>query len=138
MAFYDIDLSTRMGAESAVHMGGVACFVFAAMSVLGIVIFGGTAGFTTPEGIGGMIGIGLQTLIGIAAGFRLRAGKGLILGMVVAVLLVLEIVAKIMAVSIFGTMITIGLMVMLVNGLRGARALRNKAGFAEDEAEVFY
>ncbi|WP_374414674.1 hypothetical protein [Novosphingobium colocasiae] len=127
-----------MGAQTAAHMGGLACFVFAAMSVLGIVIFGGTAGFTTPEGIGGMIGIGLQTLIGIAAGFRLRAGKGLILGTIVAMLLAVEIIVKITAVSISGSIITIGLMVMLVNGLRGAWALRNKAGFAEDEAEVFY
>ncbi len=136
MAFWDADLETRMGAETAADAGGMASFVFAGLSVLGAVIFGGLTSMDTTEAIGGAVAVGIQVLIGIVAGFRLRAGKGAFWGIAVAALLAIELLFKLATFAISGGLvINVILLVVVVQGIRGAFALRGS--FAEDEIEAF-
>lgn len=135
--FWTVDLSTRAGARSAASQGGLACFVFSGMAVLGFVLLGGMAGYGSPQGLAILIGAGLELVVGVIAGLRLRAGKGAVWGIAVIVLLVAEGVSKIMALS-FGGLIIIGfLMVTVINGVRGALALRRGLGFEDEDAEAF-
>jgi len=138
MAFWDADLTTRMGAESAAHQGGLGCFIFSGLAVLGLVFFGGMTGFDTPEGIAGMAGAGAEALVGLIAGTRLRAGKGAFWGIAAAAILALEMLFKLVTLTIGGGLIINAvLLVVIVQGVRGAFALRSARGFAEDDAEVF-
>ena len=138
MAFWDADLTTRMGAESAAFQGGLGCFIYSGMAVLGLVFFGGVNGFDTPEGIAGIAGVGAEVLVTTTAGFRLRAGKGAFWGSAAALIVGLELLFKLISLSINGGLI-IGavVLVVIVQGVRGAFALRSANGFAEDDAEVF-
>jgi len=138
MAFYDIDLTTRTGARGAAHQGGLACFVFAGLAVVGVVVFGGAAGYSTPEGIAAMAGAGTEVVIGLIAGMRLRAGKGMYWGSFVAVLLALEIAMKAVNLAFGGLIISGIILVILINGIRGAWALKRQVAFEDDDAEVFY
>jgi hypothetical protein len=138
MAVWDIDLTTRSGAETAADQGGLACFIVAGMTVLGALVFGGLAGFDTAEGMIAAGTIAAQAVIAAIAGFRLRAGKGAFWGVAVAVLLVLEIVSKLVTLTgLGGLVLNVLFLVMVVQGVRGAWALRGHPLFADDEAEVF-
>lgn len=138
MAFYDIDLTTRSGARGAAQQGGLACFVFAGLAVLGVVVFGGAAGYSSPEGIAAMTGAGAEALIGVIAGMRLRAGKGVYWGGIVAALLGIEIIMKVVSLAFGGMIISAILLVIVINGIRGAWALKRDVAFEDDDAEVFY
>jgi hypothetical protein len=137
MAVWDVDLTTRAGANTAAYQGALACFVFCGMAVLGTVMLGATAGFTTINGISAMIGAGGEALIALIAGLRLRAGKGAYWGIAAAVLLVLEMVVKLISLSIPGLLLSGVVLLVMINGIRGAWALKRSTGFAEDDAEVF-
>ncbi|MCJ2178619.1 hypothetical protein [Novosphingobium album (ex Hu et al. 2023)] len=137
MAFYDIDLTTRAGATGAAKQGGLACFVFAGMGALGVALLGGIAGYTTPEGIGFMFGGGLEAVVGVIAGLRLRAGKGVFWGGYAALLLTAETIGKAVSLSIGGFILSVVVLVIMVNGIRGALALKRGVLFEDDEAEVF-
>lgn len=137
MAFWDIDLTTRSGAETAAAQGGLACFIVAGLTFVGALVFGGLAGFDTDEGLATAVGIGATALIALIAGFRLRAGKGAFWGIAVALLLVVEIISKLTTFAIGGIIFNVLFLVMVVQGLRGAWALRSQDGFADDAAEVF-
>jgi len=138
MAFYSVDLTTRAGAETAAHKGGVAAFVFAGMCVLGMLLFGYTAGFGTPAGIGAMAGAALEGIVALIAGFRLRAGKGVFVGTLLALLIVIEMAMKVASLAIGGLILPGILLVVVVNGLRGAWVLGHEHRFADDASEVFY
>jgi hypothetical protein len=135
--FWEIDLTTRAGAMGAAHQGSLACFVFCGMAVLGILLLGGTAGFDTLEGISIAIGAGLEFVVALIAGLRLRAGKGAFWTMVVAALAALELAAKVVAISIGGVIITGAVLIMMIQGIRGALALKKGFGFEDDDIEVF-
>lgn len=135
--FWHIDLTTRAGAKSAAGQGALACFVFVGMAVLGVVVLGGMAGFSTPEGIGVMIGAGLEAVLGLIAGLRLRAGKGAYWAMAVAALAALELVGKLVALSIGGAILVGVILITIIQGIRGALALKNDRGFEDDDVEVF-
>ena len=135
MAIWEADLSTRMGAETATSQAGLACFILAGMAALGAAFFGGMAGFDTVEGMLIIAIVGLEALLAVIAGFRFRAGKGAFLGIVMAVILVLEMVNKLM-IGQFGGLIINGVMlVIIVQGIRGAFALTGS--FADDEIAAF-
>ncbi|WP_285713637.1 hypothetical protein [Erythrobacter oryzae] len=138
MAIWDADLSTRGGAETAADQGGLACFITAGLTVLSALFYGGMAGFDTLEGqvTAGMIG--LQALIALIAGFRLKAGKGVFWGGAVAAMLVLEIFNKLLTLTgLGGLVLNLFFLVMVVQGVRGAWALRRGTGFGDDDLEVF-
>lgn len=138
MAFWDVDLSARSSAETAADQGGLACFTTAGLTVLGALFFGGMVGFDTIEGQLTVGVIGLQALIALVAGFRLKAGKGVFWGSAVAAMLVLEIINKLLIALAFGGLIlNLFFLVMVVQGVRGAWALRRGTGFEDDQVEVF-
>ena len=135
--FWHIDLTTRAGAKSAAGQGALACFVFCGMAVLGVILFGGMAGYSTPEGIAVMVGAGVEAVVGLIAGLRLRAGKGAYWGIAVAALAALELVGKVVALSIGGVVIVGVILITVVQGIRGALALKNGTSFEDDDIEVF-
>ncbi|NWP29060.1 hypothetical protein GY984_25525, partial [Escherichia coli] len=67
-----------------------------------------------------------EMVIFAVAGFRLHAGRGLVWGGVAALLLVLEVLGKLAMLNIMGLVINAVLTIGVINGLRGARALRRK------------
>ncbi len=135
--FWHIDLTTRAGAQSAAYQGSIACFIFCGMAVLGLLIFGGLAGISTPQGLSIAIGAGLEIVVGLVAGLRLRSGKGAYWGIAVAALAALELIGKVVALSIGGVVITGLVIIMTVQGVRGAFALKSAAGFEDDDIDVF-
>lgn len=135
MSFWKIDLTTEDGAANAAATGGMACFVAAGLTALGAVFFAGAAG-TVEERIGVLAVAGASIVIFLAAGWRLRGGKGAFWGGAAAALLVLEIISKLITLTgLFGLLINVILLIVVANGVRGAWALRK--GFDEGAAEVF-
>ncbi len=138
MAFWNADLTTRMGAESAADNGGLACFIYGGFSVLGIAFFGSFVGYDTPEGLAILAATGVQVLVAILAGFRLRSGKGAFWGIAVAVLMTLDLIGKLISLAIgVGLVVNVILLIVLIQGVRGAWALRSGVGFDEDDTEAF-
>jgi hypothetical protein len=77
-----------------------------------------------------------EAVIGTIAGFRLRAGAGLVWGGATLILVALELIGKMVELRLSGLAIGIVVAIYLGNGVRGAYALR-RGGFGEDEADVF-
>lgn len=139
MALWNIDLSTEDGALGAAQMGGAACFVGAVLGVLGAISAGGMAAKTADGGIATVvIGVAiLEILLFVIAGFRMREGKGVIWGGSVAVMLALELVLKLLMLSVIGIIINVILLIVVINGIRGARALHKGVFNEEEVAEIF-
>lgn len=138
MAFWDVDLTTRSGAETATSQGALACFITAGLTVVGALFVGGVVGFNTLEGQIAMGAVAVQGVIALVAGLRLRSGKGAFWGIAVAAMLVLEIINKLVTLTGLGGLVINAIMlVMVVQGVRGAWALRSSAGFEDDHVEVF-
>ncbi len=135
--FWQIDLTTRAGAKSAAYQGALACFIFCGMAVLGLLVFGGLAGISTPQGLSIVAGAGLEAVVGLVAGLRLRSGQGAYWGIAAAVLAALELIGKVVALSIGGLVLTGMVLIITVQGVRGAFALKRAAGFEDDDIEVF-
>ena len=137
MALWDADLTTRLGAQTAARTGAIAAFVFAGLGLLGAVLAAAFAMRTNPPlAIGTIIGGLLEALVGVVAGFRLRSGKGMVWGGVTAALATLELIGKVVSLQFGGLLIGGVVLVYLVNGVRGAAALR-RGPFADDDAETF-
>lgn len=138
MAFWDADLSTRMGAQSAADQGGLACFVSAGLAVVGALFFGGLMGFDTPEGIAVAALTAVEVALSVIAGIRLRMGKGAYWAMAVAALLGLQLLLKLVTLQIgAGIIFNVIILVFVVQGIRGALALRAGNVFEEDAMEAF-
>ncbi|MDL2352805.1 MAG: hypothetical protein QFC78_08155 [Pseudomonadota bacterium] len=135
--FWHIDLTTRAGARSAAYQGAVASFIFCVMGVLGIVVGFGMVGTSSPQGLALVGGAALEAAVGLVAGLRLRSGKGAYWGMAAAVLAALELLGKMVALSIGGVIICGIILVFVIQGIRGALALKNTASFEDDDIEVF-
>lgn len=133
-SWWQIDLTTRAGAQSAVRMGSIAAFIFAGMGVLGALLVGLAAGPGSAEGLGVIVGGAFEAVLGLVAGLRMRAGKGLIWAIIVAVFLGLELIGKVFVFSILGSVLTGVVLVYLVNGIRGLRALKSDVGY--DDADI--
>jgi hypothetical protein len=134
---WDVDLTTRMGARAATRRGGFAAFTFAGLGLLGVLFYGFVVMKTNPAAatVAMFGGLG-EAVIGTIAGFRLRAGAGLVWGGATLILVALEIIGKVVELRLSGLAIGIVVAIYLGNGVRGAYALR-RGGFCEDEAEVF-
>jgi hypothetical protein len=140
MAFWDVDLETQDGAESAAQLGGFACFVAAGLGVLGVALATLAEASTGASAlIIAVLSVGVaEILVFVVAGFRLRAGKGIIWGTIAAILIVLEIVMKLVTLTgIPGIVINAILLIGVVNGIRGARALGRGDMTADEAGEVF-
>ncbi len=135
--FWQVDLSTRAGAQTATRQGSMAAFALCVLAVLGAALLGGMAGYTTPEGIAAMAGAGFEALLGLVAGLRLRLGKGLIAGSIAAALAAIECLIKLTTLSFGGAFMTAAITVLLFNGVRGAFALSRGTGFEDDDVAAF-
>jgi len=135
--FWEVDLSTQAGAQSATRQAAFACFVFCGLGVLGIALAGGVIGFETPEGLGIAIVAALEIVVALIAGLRFRAGKGVVWGIVTAVLCSVELISKLMTLSITGIFITGAILAIIVQGVRGALALRANR-FPDEDVGAFY
>lgn len=138
MAFWNTDLTTQDGAEGAAQNGGFACFIAAGLTVVGMAML--VAMYNGPaEGlVGGIAGVASETVVFTVAGFRLRAGKGVIWGGVAALLLIIEMVMKLVTMTgIAGIVINFVLLAFMINGVRGALALRRGDLDVEEVAKVF-
>jgi hypothetical protein len=135
MAIWSSDLTTQDGATGAAELGGYACFVSAALGFLALFMMLSLIQSGVLPAISGLVMLA-ENLLFVVAGFRLRAGKGAVLGIVVAVVLALELLVKLASLSIVGIIVDAILLVVVINGVRGAFALR-KGRFEGDEAEIF-
>lgn len=140
MAFWNVDLETRMGARSAMDQVKLACFIFA-----GISAFGGIMAFWFNPGPISILNF-LPATIALIAGLRLKAGEvdSVFWAIAAAALLVLIILSNIFGV-VTGTTGFLALsflvafailLIMMINGIRAAFALR-KGEFAEDHWDTF-
>ena len=135
--FWHIDLTARAGAMSAAYQGALACFAFCAFGVLGILFGAGLIGGSSPQGLALIGGAALEAVVGLIAGLRLRAGKGAYWAMAAAVLAALELLGKAVALSFGGVAIDGVILVFMIQGIRGALALKHGTGFEDDDIEVF-
>lgn len=134
MAFWNIDLTTEDGALGAASNGAYACFIAAVLTAISTFFLGGMASDTIAAGamvVAGGVAIGLF----VVAGLRLRSGKGAFWGSVAVAWLGLEVLSKLIAFSIPGLIISTVLLIVLVNGVRGAWALRR--GVGDDAGATF-
>lgn len=138
MAFWDADLTTRMGAESAADQGSIGCFLLGGLTLIAAFL---SSNVLDPGELEGQIGIGLvalQAVVCFIAGFRLRQGKGAYWAMAVAFLLGIEIITKLVTMTALpGLIISAVLMVIVIQGIRGALALRGQHAFDDEDAAAF-
>lgn len=137
MAMWDVDLTTRAGAETATRMGSIACFVFSGTAVLGVLVGVGLSATDFVSGVSMIVGGMVESLLGVVAGMLMRSQRGLVLAYIVAALLALELTIKIVTLSFVGIAICSVTMVYLVNGIRGLRALRGGLAFDDERVDVF-
>lgn len=139
MAIWSTDLTTEDGALGAAQMGGVACLVSAALTMLGAIMSTGLLATWDQFGAAPyliMFAL-IQAGIYLAAAARLRAGKGVLWGSAAAVLLVLELLLKLVAVSVIGIILNVILLIFTINGIRGAQALHKGIVNGDEAAEIF-
>lgn len=139
MALWNVDLSTEDGALGAAQIGSYACFVAVVLGLISTVLLVGVVmsdGRTAAAIFVAAFAL-IEIIVYAVAGFRLRAGKGVVWGIAAAVLLTIEVVIKIAAISFLGTMINGILLVGVINGIRGARAMGRIVLSADDAGEIF-
>ncbi|CAN5647650.1 hypothetical protein BH10PSE14_BH10PSE14_01070 [soil metagenome] len=139
MALWNVDLSTEDGALGAAQIGSYACFVAVVLGLISTVLLVGVVmsnGRTAAAIFVAAFAL-IEIIVYAVAGFRLRAGKGIVWGIAAAVLLTIEVVTKIAAISLVGTMINGILLVGVINGIRGARAMGRIDLTPEEAAEIF-
>lgn len=139
MAFWNIDLTTEDGALSAAQIGSYACFVAAVLGLIGTALLLGVTmgvGLSRLALIGAAVAL-VEVVLFTVAGFRLRTGRGVAWGWAAAIVLAIELVTKALALSITGIMIDVILLICVINGIRGARALGRIGLSAEDAGEIF-
>jgi hypothetical protein len=138
MALWNVDLSTEDGAMGAAQIGSYACFVAVVLGLISTVLLVGVVmsnGRTATAIVVAAFAL-IEIIVYAVAGFRLRAGKGVVWGVAAAVLLTIEVVTKIAAMSFVGTMIN-GILLGVINGIRGARAMGRIVLSTDDVGEVF-
>lgn len=140
MALWNIDLTTEDGALGAAQLGGSACFVAAVLTAWSTAMTGlylasqgqGAAAFY-PIAFSAMVAL----FFGII-GFRLRSGKGAVWGGVAAAFVALDLLSRLLigAFSVW-MILSVILIIVIINGIRGARALHAGKFDAEEVAEIF-
>jgi hypothetical protein len=138
MAAWDIDLTTRAGAKTGAYQASLVCFVFAGLSMVGLLFLGGITKYSSGQISGLILGAAvLQVAVFVIAGLRLRQGKGLFWGIGAALLIVLALVGNLANAAIGAAGLNLLLLVFLGNGLRGALALHRGTSFEDDDIEAF-
>ncbi|MDB5675591.1 MAG: hypothetical protein JWM65_2573 [Sphingomonas bacterium] len=139
MAVWNIDLTTEDGALSAAQIGGFACFIAAVLGLIGAAAYfaaGASSGRSMIALAGASAGLAEVALFTVA-GFRLRSGRGLVWGSAAAIVMAIEFAMKVALFSVIGMLINGFLLLAMINGIRGAIALRRIAATPEDVAEIF-
>jgi hypothetical protein len=131
--FWDIDLTTRAGAESATYLGSLACFIRAGFTVIGFLFLLGANALVGPQTYYIVIATVIELVTVLVAGFRLRAGKGFIWGMAAFLIMSLMLIMSFFSFSIGGIVIYAIFSIVIFNGVRGAYVLKRGTGFEEDE-----
>lgn len=124
MAFWNFDTASAAGRQAARSHGLIACAVFGAQAALGIAVLGSAGGWTSSQAIAVVVGGGLELAVAVITGLRLRQGKGAYWGIGLAVLMVLELIGKAVQASIPGLLIGGAVLLLALNGVRGAWAAR--------------
>ncbi|MES2443168.1 MAG: hypothetical protein V4574_10085 [Pseudomonadota bacterium] len=137
MSIWNADLTTEDGALGAAQMGGYACFVAAVLGAIALAFMFGMIRLGNVMPLVGLAALA-EILVYVVAGFRLHAGKGFYWGIAAAVLLALGLAFKIAALAVSIAMfVNLLLLVVTINGVRGARALRSGRFDADEVADVF-
>jgi len=128
MGFWFAGLTSRVGAKRAAKWGGMACLLEAARQTLGNVVHLSGHDYNIIVFTAGFIGASLIPILFVVAGVRLLQNDGWIAGSVVALIIVMDF-------AVFGTptspspaatvIIRAIMLVLIVNGVRGALALRD-------------
>ncbi|MDF7775123.1 hypothetical protein P1X14_07685 [Sphingomonas sp. AOB5] len=136
MALWDTDLTTEDGALGAAQTGSFACFIAAGLAGISLAT---TWPFIQNGSVPALVGLLSLTQLSVSlfAGIRMRSGKGLISGSATALILLLILLGSVMSVSIGGIIINAILLVVVINGIRGAATLRTGKFDAEETAEIF-
>lgn len=126
MAFWQVDLTTEDGAMSAAQIGSYACFLAAGLVVFGFAVSLGLLRMGAMMPAVGALMLA-EFVIFVIAAFRMRAGKGVLWGVLAMIVLVVELLVKLLGVfSVGGFVINVVLLVGVVTGLRGVRGLQNR------------
>ncbi|WP_066826891.1 hypothetical protein [Sphingomonas mali] len=139
MAIWNVDLTTEDGALNAAQLGGLACFIgatlafFGAMMILGL----GAGSGELRAALFDASAMLVEIVLFVVAGVRLRAGKGSVWGSVAAMALVIELAIKLLTFAIVGVLLDTILLIGVINGLRGIRALGRIDLRPADAAEIF-
>ena len=138
MGLWTRDLTTRDAADGATGLASIGCFIMAGLSVpSGLVALNLLNGARSELLAGALGAIALEFLVFLIAGFRLRIGKGLGWGIAATVILAIETLFKLVTLSPLGLIIDGIVLVAVINGVRGAAAMRRGFVDYDAEAEVF-
>ncbi|MFN4113341.1 MAG: hypothetical protein ACK4GD_05320 [Sphingomonadaceae bacterium] len=125
MPFRNADLGTQMGARSAAQQGALGCLLLGGLTIAAAFL---SSSVLDPATLQGKIGLGLvaiQATVCFVAGYRLWNGKGAYWAMAVALLQVIEIATKLITMTALpGLIISAVLLLVVIQGIRGALALR--------------
>jgi len=132
---------TYDGARGATRSGFYASLAFGALLIIGIVVLatnnGALLGVAEADPMARMVGIGFicaELAVALFAAYRFYLGKGLVAGSATLLMFVIEIGMKIVAgpfLGIFWYIAYLAILLGLINGIRGAIALRQMGDFAE-------
>jgi hypothetical protein len=146
MSIWFKDTETYDGARSATRSGMYASLGFGAMLVIGIVVLlvsnGALLGAENLDPMERMVGtafICAELAVALFAAFRFRMGKGLVAGSAALLIFVIEIGMKIFSgpfVGVLWYVVYLAIFLGLINGIRGALALR-QMGDAVEVGETF-
>ena len=135
MGLLNVDLTTEDGALGAAQMGSLACLIAGGFSGFYLLVFAGVA-----SGNGDQIGTTMagffaaELIVFAISAFLLRSGKGAFPAMVAAAFLALEVVVRLAGLALIPLIFDTILLILTVNGVRGALALRR--GIVNEE-EIF-
>jgi len=146
MSIWFKDTETYDGARSAAKSGMYASLGFAAMLLIGLAVLftnnNAMMGVAALDPAAQMVAIALvcgELAVALFAAWRFYLGKGLVAGSAALLIFVVEIAMKIFAgpfVGILWYLVYLAIFLGLINGIRGAIALR-QMGDAVEVGETF-
>jgi hypothetical protein len=138
MKLWRVDLTTEDGIRGAMETAGFACFVAAGLTALSLVfVLGlGRASEESGELAAAMLILLVPALaVYLIAGWRFRAGKGVIWGSAAILVTGLFLLTGLLSISLPSILTNGIVMLLLIGGVRGAIAARR--GLPSDTAEIF-
>lgn len=132
------NLENRVGARAATDVAGLGLYIVAAWSsfpaiALAANFFADGPAKASPEGIASFVIFVAMLILYVAAGWRLRQGKGLVIGGVVAFLSFLNFLASFYPVpSPGGIIVNLLIVAVLIGGVRAAYRLSQPEPFDDD------